>query len=123
MICPNCETEYREGFATCADCGVPLVAALEPPPEPHPLGDLEKVYETSDASLVPVIHSILEAAGIEALTKNEPVQDFFAFGRIMGASVVGPVEFHVLPEHAAAAREALAQVESAPALPEEETPE
>ena len=25
MICPKCNTEYREGFYTCADCSVPLV--------------------------------------------------------------------------------------------------
>ena len=28
MFCPECETEYREGFTTCADCGVVLVAEL-----------------------------------------------------------------------------------------------
>lgn len=28
MFCPECETEYREGFTTCADCGVALVAEL-----------------------------------------------------------------------------------------------
>src|SRR5687767_12757397 len=28
MICPECETEYREGFTTCSDCDVALVAEL-----------------------------------------------------------------------------------------------
>ena len=28
MFCPECETEYREGFATCSDCDVALVATL-----------------------------------------------------------------------------------------------
>jgi hypothetical protein len=28
MICPECKTEYRQGFATCADCDVELVEAL-----------------------------------------------------------------------------------------------
>ena len=32
MICPDCETEYREGFTTCSDCGIALVEELEPPP-------------------------------------------------------------------------------------------
>jgi hypothetical protein len=123
MFCPRCEIEYREGFTTCADCGTPLVATLAADPEVHPEGDLEKVFETSDASLVPVVHSVLEAAGIEVMTKNEPVQDFFALGRLMGGGVVGPVAFYVLPQDAAPAREALAQVESTPAPPEEEAPE
>jgi len=25
MFCPSCETEYREGFTECSDCGVALV--------------------------------------------------------------------------------------------------
>ena len=28
MFCPQCETEYREGFTTCSDCGVALVSEL-----------------------------------------------------------------------------------------------
>jgi len=28
MICPNCHAEYRDGFTTCADCEIPLVADL-----------------------------------------------------------------------------------------------
>lgn len=32
-FCPNCKTEYREGFTHCADCGAPLVPALPPAPE------------------------------------------------------------------------------------------
>jgi hypothetical protein len=28
MFCPNCRTEYRPGFAKCADCGVDLVEHL-----------------------------------------------------------------------------------------------
>jgi len=28
MICPSCHAEYRDGFTTCADCEIPLVADL-----------------------------------------------------------------------------------------------
>lgn len=28
MYCPECKAEYRDGIATCTDCGVELVAAL-----------------------------------------------------------------------------------------------
>ena len=38
--CPDCGTEYREGFDRCSECGVSLVnappAALQPPAEPGP---------------------------------------------------------------------------------------
>ena len=31
MFCPNCRSEYRQGFAQCSDCGVGLVEILTPP--------------------------------------------------------------------------------------------
>jgi hypothetical protein len=47
--CPNCHAEYREGFDTCADCGIALVRGPAPltaehAPEDtsghsHPIGD------------------------------------------------------------------------------------
>lgn len=30
MYCPQCGSEYREGFTTCVDCQVPLVESLPP---------------------------------------------------------------------------------------------
>lgn len=55
MVCPKCNTEYREGFYTCADCLVPLVE--KPPereevpetPQPHIYtGDFVEVFQTID---------------------------------------------------------------------------
>jgi hypothetical protein len=51
MYCPQCGSEYREGFFQCADCEVPLVA--EPPPEkPHGGEDLVVVLETDDKEVL-----------------------------------------------------------------------
>jgi len=43
MICPQCETEYREGFATCADCKVPLVCELPADEESSPEEDKKQI--------------------------------------------------------------------------------
>jgi hypothetical protein len=29
MFCPLCKSEYRQGFSTCSDCHIPLVATRE----------------------------------------------------------------------------------------------
>ena len=104
MICPQCESEYRSGFTVCADCAVPLVQALGPEAEPTPDGELVRVFETADATLIPVVRSLLEGAGMEVLVKGESVLDLFALGRLGGLNVVGPAEFFVSPNDAEAAR-------------------
>ena len=35
MYCPQCKSEFREGFLECSGCLVPLVEKL-PPEEPKP---------------------------------------------------------------------------------------
>ena len=50
MYCPKCQVEYRDGFAECSDCHVPLLAGT-PPEEParfDPTIDLVVVLETND---------------------------------------------------------------------------
>ena len=122
MFCPVCRGEYRPGFTVCSDCDVALVAEL--PREggaetddgsafadggAHPDGDLVRVFSTSEAALIPVVESLLADAGIRVMTKGEPVQDFFALGRLFGTNpIVGPVEFFVRPDQA---DEALALLE------------
>jgi hypothetical protein len=32
--CPKCRSEYREGFQTCSDCGLPLTDRLSDVPDP-----------------------------------------------------------------------------------------
>jgi len=57
MLCPVCQTEYREGFTECADCRVPLVHELpradgpspeDEPPTLPPGTDWVAVYHSGD---------------------------------------------------------------------------
>lgn len=109
MFCPECGTEYREGFTACADCKVDLVD--EPPPPPSS-GELVTVLETHDRGLILVAKSILEGADIPCLAGNEQLQDWFGFGRI-GAGyniMMGPVRIRVPREYEETARALLTEV-------------
>lgn len=51
--CPNCRAEYIEGWDTCSNCGVELVAT--PPAEPKPTTDLQpRPQRDHDDPFVPV---------------------------------------------------------------------
>jgi Putative prokaryotic signal transducing protein len=67
MYCPQCRTEYREGFTECSDCHVPLLRGT-PPRAPHndfdPSLDLVEVLETRDAIQLAMAKGLLEDAGI-----------------------------------------------------------
>jgi hypothetical protein len=105
VICPNCGTEYREGFTHCTDCDVDLIEP-PPPPEPPPQIDLVQVFESGNPALIPVIESLFEDAGIEYMTKSEPIQHLFGWGTF-GSNlnyVIGPVQFLVRAEDAEQAR-------------------
>ena len=52
MYCPNCRSEYRQGFTHCSDCDVDLVPALPPDEVRRDDVHLVKVFETGDASLI-----------------------------------------------------------------------
>jgi Putative prokaryotic signal transducing protein len=108
MICPECGTEYREGFTHCNDCDVDLVEPI--PSEPDI--ELVRVYSSSNPALIPFVESLLTEAGIEFMKKFDGVQDFFAAGRMLGINqIVGPVEFWVRSDDAAQAAELLAGVD------------
>lgn len=57
MICPECETEYREGFTHCSDCDVALVESLEEPA-------LVPLTIESSAELVGTLIEMLESEQI-----------------------------------------------------------
>jgi hypothetical protein len=68
MFCPQCRTEYREGFTVCADCQVDLVAALTPEPE---FVEYDEILETYNPADIAVIKSLLESEGITYYFKGD----------------------------------------------------
>jgi hypothetical protein len=75
MFCPECRAEFREGFASCSDCGVPLVKELPPDVEvEHEDFELEKVFESANPALVAIAKAVLEGAGIDYITSGEDTQ-------------------------------------------------
>ena len=72
MFCPNCRAEYREGFTTCADCDVPLVAELPPEPvaESPQYIEFEEILLTFNAGDIATVKSLLEEEGIDTIFKT-----------------------------------------------------
>jgi hypothetical protein len=101
MICPSCKCEYIRGVTQCADCGVPLVDALEPSTAPTP----------DDTSLVAIWTGDDPAecaAAKEALTKAEiPFVDQSSDAYIILRSMRPKTEIFVPVGEAERARKAL----------------
>lgn len=70
MFCPECRTEYREGFTICADCNVDLIKALSPEPEPE-FVDFKEVLGTYNPADVAFLKSLLDSEGIQYFFKGE----------------------------------------------------
>jgi hypothetical protein len=72
MFCPECSAEYREGFAQCSDCDVPLVAAL-PPEEMDAIRSSEEatVFVTRDMVEAETVKELFEANGLEVYISGE----------------------------------------------------
>ncbi len=69
MFCPQCGVEIKEGLERCGGCGLDLA---ESPP-----GAWVKVFETSQADLIPVIRSLLEAAEIPYVTDGGAMMNLY----------------------------------------------
>jgi hypothetical protein len=113
MYCPECGSEYREGFVQCGDCEVPLVDA--PPKETeHPDLRFVTILETGDPGEIALAESILLEAEIPYFKKGDQIQDLFAMGRLpFGFNpVTGPVEIQVAEENVTAAYDALEELNS-----------
>ena len=101
-VCPQCGSEYRQGFTRCNNCEVELV--WEIPRGTHDEVDLVKVFETGNPALVPLVESLLADAKIECIVKNKRKFDLF------GANpMLGPVQFFVRDDEAEEARALLAE--------------
>ena len=76
MHCPQCLTEYRDGFTECADCRVAL--APGPPPkstsESHKV-ELVTVLETSEPFLLNLAKSTLEDGGVDYVIEGDEPEE------------------------------------------------
>lgn len=71
MICPNCGSEYREGYLRCADCNVDLVhPESENLIETDSKHELKRVLETQQHELLIEISLVLENRNIPYLAQS-----------------------------------------------------
>lgn len=113
MICPECGSEYRDGYTRCADCDVDLVEPGPEEEEGEPDVEIVKVFEATNAAVLPLVQSVLQDAEIEFMTKGDALQDLFALGRFgMGSNnVIGPATIWVRKDDEAEARELIAMLD------------
>src|SRR6476469_493824 len=71
LWCPECRSEYREGFTKCADCGVALVAVLPPRPDtPHTRPKPTGPFSSEDVSVELINLSEIEAELVAAQLRS-----------------------------------------------------
>ena len=81
MYCPNCKSEYREGFSQCSDCGAALVPGLPPKDEDDvSYTDMVEVYSTYNQGEIAFIKSMLDAEGIHYYFQGENPMMMIAAG-------------------------------------------
>lgn len=73
MWCPKCKNEYREGITVCADCGIPLVEALDEAKE-----DRELLHTFADEEDAKKLVSYLDYSGIAAECERLEEEKLFA---------------------------------------------
>jgi hypothetical protein len=118
LFCPQCLTEYRDGFVECADCLVPLAPGLPPQSEKEsdldtvPLSarlppgmdpELVTVLDTTDSFALSLARASLEDAGIEYLLVGEDSRPYPGLG--------AGCRIQVAPEYETEARDLLAPLQ------------
>src|SRR5262245_8922943 len=69
LICPQCDAEYRRGFARCADCDIPLTCRGADPTSSEAGPAMVaprwvRLRQTGDAAELPLVTSLLDGARI-----------------------------------------------------------
>jgi hypothetical protein len=139
VLCPQCGSEYREGFRECANCKVPLIdERLSATPYPSlmrgavPLApdtaEPVVVFRSNDVMVISIAESILRSAEIEFMTRGRDIQGLFGWGGFpMGTSLaMGPMEILCRGEDSVDATRLLANLASgsdAYALTEDRDPD
>ncbi|MGH2808527.1 MAG: DUF2007 domain-containing protein [Actinomycetota bacterium] len=101
--CPQCGTEYRDGFTRCHDCDVELQAG--PPPEDFVPTEVAKPFDPRDVpELVTVftagpmeaeiVRSLLESNGIPALVRQPGASGAYpvSVGMMGAGEVMVPID-------------------------------
>lgn len=87
--------------------------SAQPPAEGDPDARIVPVFRTTDATVLPIVKSLLESAGIDYYVQGEEALGLIPLGR-MGSSVsrasLGAI-VHVNDEDAASVRDMLADLE------------
>lgn len=128
MYCPQCLTEYRDGFTECADCRVPLAAGLPPEPDIEPANrgalQLVTVLGTSDTFALALARASLEDAGIDYVVACDEHghHPMFPSAFPMGAAPICSCEcrVQVAPEFESEARALLGPLEKPEPISEAE---
>ena len=119
MFCPQCRSEYREGFTVCADCQVDLVATLpEASHNERPDMELVTVFDSANPALIGVAKTVLESAGIEFLAAGEDA------ARVVfsGNPLLGHVRLQVEKNRAEEAEALLSEISESDETLEDEPP-
>ncbi|MCL2488283.1 MAG: DUF2007 domain-containing protein [Oscillospiraceae bacterium] len=125
-FCLQCCEEYREGFDTCADCGIPLVEKLPPVPELEDTEQGKVVYDPparlgsyADGAEADIVAALLESYDIPVKRKTWGGQ---AMTNLYGNLLTMGTELYVPARLLEQTRELLAAQPAEEEIPEDKGP-